>query len=307
MNHEEVLNRYKDDLLLLGSLDTVSSEKIDILQNLKHKLEIELDVHDIDFDIVTRKNGDYIKYTFNDNREYKCAYAINTGTDNFPDSFVEHMEIIKDGLEAVKVLNKVADDLADESAILFDVQYQWGRGTECNISYWDYSKVIFRLSNNSLLELVRLMNDANVDFEDTMRDLLKSSFSGIDNIVKCVTEFNRVELHNRIGAHINGSLEDILSNNMITREDAIKLCKKFVSTNGVQKITVLNIVKQLGNFLVLQLWDIDYKNKEIETSIIGDRIIDLDSSSILSNETLRDRLDNILKLSKDEMLEIMSE
>ena len=305
MNHEEVLNKYKDDLLLLGSLDTSSSEKMDILQNLRNKLDSELDVHNLDFEIISRKNGDYIKYTFCDNRDYKCAYAINTNTNNFVDSFVEHMEVIKDGIDAVRILNNVADDLADESAILFDVQYQWGRGTECNISYWDYSKVVFRLSNNAILELIRIMNNADVDFEDTMRNLLKSSFSGIDNIVKCITEFNHVELHNKIGAHINGSLQDILSNNMITREDAIKLCKKFVSTNGVQKITVLNIVKQLGNFLVLQLWDIDYKNKEIETSIIGDRIIDLDSSSILSNETLRDRIDNILKLSKDEMLEIM--
>lgn len=304
MLKDELLFLCHEELIKLGGV--IAEDKPEILRALADKIKSEYGI-DIEFSTLNRGSETYITYKFHDSRMNVCKSAFAITTDNVADTFIENMIYVIDGCSAISYLNKAEDKYRADMGSIIDIHYQWGRTKYCSIGSWDYNKITIKLSADALNSLIELYSSSESAYSMQISSKMNESDLGKRNVIEFVKAFNTIPIHKFIGARLaDEPIDKLLGQNMLGPDDAKRICKSNYGAKGVQSLIVMNTLSQLGIFVVLSKWRIDYDDKSISISLLEDKAIDLDSSSIVSNYALTSRIEQAIKLKDSEIAELFN-
>ena len=285
---EEFKQLCRDEILGISSMSTSEIDRANLLSSMAQKICECYDFSEFKLDIVTRGNVQYIIYKFNGFNNASCSGGFVYNYDTFDSDIASAVTDIIDGNDAINILNEIIESDRDKLGGKVAVYFVWGRGPYCKVYDWDYSKIGIKISRDALANLL-----------DNYREGAKSFRNEISSAVA----------KSAIGKAINAKIEDIelinhLTRQMLNRNEAISYCKDHRSS-GVISLQVVEIVQQLGVFVALANWVVDFKNKNISVSLINEQVIDVDNAEVISNYGICSRIEQIIGLSSDEINSIM--
>ena len=300
MNSSDILNRYKDKLLNAARADLDISEVNVELAEISKVISDELMVDNLSIKEELINCKKYIRYAFTDNGMC-CSSAVKVNYEALAKDIADHLDLIVNGISALHILNDKIKDFISKSTNSYNIEIQWGFGNSYSIGYWDYEKAVIRISKKSLIKLVSDYHNGENTFRNMMESAIDKNILS-SNIIEFIDNFNNSKLSTFLNDTIQtDDIDTLLSKNMMTKKDVIDLIASNKDYRATQNITVLYIVRQLGHFVVLQNWKVDYKNKSIITNILGDRVLDIDYKSVITNDSICSRIEHILDLDKNEV------
>jgi len=239
-----------------------------------------------------------LKCCFTDMYDYtdKIIYALkNEDTDKTIEAISEWINHIVEGVRIVRELNRMIKKHQKEYDSTIRVIYKFGYSNDDTVRVidWDYTKVIIKLNKTSICNLINYCNN--------LIDILNID-DYICSVVKFINNFNSMKMHSVIGANLDGSTVDILTCNMITREDVINMITNNPSTKGVQKIKSVFSIHELG-ILAIFMWNIDFKYGIVEISLMDDKMLNAIDDTYIRD---KDICDAILRLYEIKAKEIYS-
>lgn len=294
MTIEEFKQICSDELLGLSRVSCSVVERVTLLQDLSKKIASNFDIKNFGLDIQTRNNKNYILFKFESSHGLSSASGFEYNLDTFSDDMANIVLDIIDGNSAIDIINNALDDRANS----IELFYIWGRSINCEVSYWDYNKIAFKLSKVALDNMLRAYRSGTKSFEITVIKLINNLQLSGDSILNIISNFNDYEINKLFQAKLDElDLSYHLCHNMISREKAIDIAK---SAKSNIKIRVVDMIEQLGLFVSLSEWSIDVEAKDISISLIGDRVIDINAHDIISNYGICSRIEQFLKLKDSE-------
>lgn len=306
MLRDDILSLCKDELI--GISGFIDEDKPELFKQISDKINQEYSISQLKFLSSVRNGTQYIIYRFKDDNGRFCKSAIEVNHDTLVDDFVDHLYMIIAGCKAIQIINEAYDEYRTNFGAPMSIEYKWGRLKGCDIAYWDFNSIVVELSSKALEEILAQYDNGETAFKLKVESMIKKSDLGKQNIVEFIREFNNISIHQAFKL-VKLDVDDttLLTEHMISPEDAETIVHKNRNNSGNQRIQVLNIVKQLGTFLVLSYWDVDYADKTINISIVDDQVIDLDSASIISNYAILSRLEQVIDLDANSKAEMFSD
>ncbi len=286
LDNKEVLTKINSEgerILAVDFLNSVSSEITDISK--------------LNFNITTKQDSMYLLCKFNDTYGYKCKGGIKV-EESLDKTLIELINLIINGQNMINKLNKRLEDRRVETGNILNIKYRWGNNKYGSIAYWDYTHVTVRINKDALNELV----SKNEEEQDKFIDTLVSDLTWTDNPVEFISKYNESEIAKRSNTNIeNDELESLLTKNMLNYSDIEEQILKSKAKTGFQKFKSVLIVKELGLFAGIVLWDIDYEIKDISANIMDDRIIDMENNLFISDHSLFSRIEQRVKEQADSL------
>lgn len=224
----------------------------------------------------------------------KFLYTVpKEGYDKFITDLSSLIYLISEGMKAVAELNKLVAEKQNEKGSSVIISYKWGITDRfCKINDWDYDRLKIKLSKPSILQLIDLVESGKLGdyIEDT--DWTKS-------IKQFISEFNKSSLHEKISAVINtNNIERILTDNMLSTEDVVAYIKRNVDQNGTQMFKTVEVLSELGKFIAIVKWKVDYTKGKISIKLDGDKVFDVDNDRFTADRDIVDRVIKKIDISK---------
>ena len=240
------------------------------------------EVIDIQFAFVFKVNG---------RKTQKCNLSIPRDTFNsLTDWFVERVEDFLYAENIIESINIGVDDYVREHGCSCDVDYvcDYTRKTENSVVKWSYNKICFAIG---------------FDFIVKMRehsDYLRYDFSTADyyngNIKDLLEQFNTFDLHRMIGISLQGTVKDILCKTQLSMNEAIRKIMKDRLKSCVQDIVTCTYINELGEYIVLCNWHVDYKNRKIDISVLDRKIMDLQTGRFYYSGEIYNKIERRVQL-----------
>lgn len=244
---------------------------------------------DTKYSVSNTKDGKQYSFKFKfsiSGTDYSTDFVLSQdGYDKMLKDISNLVSIIIEGSKAVDELNKLIQDIQFNNGSAVQIIYRFGLDKFCMISSWDFDKINVRLGETAIMQLIELRD--NNELEETVR---QSDWQY--TIVRFILNFNSIPFHKRINA-INEitSFEGMLLENMLETDKIPFMVRCSRGNTGTQVIRTVSIIKELGKFLVLIDWYIDYSRKSISMSIVNDKVLDLEDDRFISDREIVNRIE----------------
>lgn len=214
------------------------------------------------------------------------------GYDKFLQTMANVVYMITEGARAVGELNKQIHEAQSSKGASTVILYRWGITDKfCKVFDWDYDKVKIKLSKTSMMQLIDL-----VDAGELSNYIDNTDWS--ISIKGLISQFNRIPLHEKINAAMaTTDIEKILTENMLSVEDIVAVIGRSKGKTGIQEIKSVSVVKELGKFIAIANWKIDYSKKAISMQIMNNKVLDIENDRFISDRDILDRMDKKLNIS----------
>lgn len=224
----------------------------------------------------------------------KFTYAVQQdGYDKFIANLSGLTYLISEGIKAVNELNRLVAEEQNSKGSSVIITYKWGITDRfCRVSYWDYDKLNIRLSKPSILLLIDLAESGQLE------EYVKNT-NWECSIAQFIKEFNKQSIHEKISAvmHSN-SIEKILTDGMLSPEDIVAYIKKNKDQRGSQEFRAVEVINELGVFVVVTSWDVDYTRKKITISIADDKVFDVENNRFTTDTDIVGRVEKRVNIGK---------
>lgn len=234
------------------------------------------EVKDMKFNIVFRVNGF---------KTQKCNVDVpRLGFKYLSEWFMNLVQSFIDIENIVYELNSLVRNYQNEHGTDCQITYgcDYTRKDEARLAKWDYSGIKFEIGMNKLLNLCRM---------GTVKQLFANSTDYYESsIIKAVKNFNTVPLHAALGAKITGDPRKMLSSCYKNINEVIRHIIQNRGRNDAQVIPVCTYIDELGKFLVLTQWEVNYDTHNIDIDIVNKKIYDIESDRFISQGDIYDRI-----------------
>ena len=261
-----------------------------------HKLNLDNQIYSY---IIEKNDKMYITYQFTEIGDGSINKVL---IDTTIDSLIPHMEKtisrIDIGSKAVNKLNNLLRDSRIAKDGYISVQYKWGTNKYSTVSDWDYGNIKIKLSD---MALDYLISAYKLDEELTeLRDII-SKFDWDSNIIEFIKAFNDFELHRRLSVTIKDyDITKLLTDNMFNTADILDMIKNnSTSKKGIQKFKSVFVVNELGSFIAIIDWVVDYSKKDIAVNIQDEKVIDVENTRFVSDHSIYSRIELRALISDD--------
>ena len=262
-----------------------------IIQNALERQPIK----NLNMQYISEQNLHFIMISFRDGNGTKCRGAFQLDLGSVAQGICDSLDEIADQLIAIDQLNQIVRDQLYKNNNQFNVQYCWGSDEQCSIEDWQYSFIKIKLSRDSC-ERLRLLIKDRQEFVQNISE--KTDFG--TNAADTVIMFNDITLHQEIGAILwTSQVEQALTHNLIQVDDAIGIIKNNNFKTGKQNIKVVMPFNELGQFLVISDWEIDYAQKSIKQSILDQKILDIENRKYILDSAIYNRVEKRIHLQED--------
>lgn len=277
----------------------IENKKYDEIEKLLGERARDLGIlNHIYYSFHERENEVYIVYNF---KELE-GVGINKGVINLNSDGIELiltklLDDIKIGTLALDKLNSIIKTIKDSMDGELNIQYNWGTDKYCSVKDWDYRNIKIKISKITLDNIIRLYKEDN-ELTDLTEILKEHNWKA--NIIEFVNSFNDIGLHQKILATVDTlDIDKILVENMLNTDDVVELIRKNKNNNGKQRIKSVSIIKELGAFVAIVYWDVDYKNNKINYSIQDEKVMDIENKRFVSDYSIYTRLEHRIFLPEE--------
>lgn len=239
-----------------------------------------------------------IRYKIGD-LEGKEEYKVKQeGYDRYKEELVDILNIIVEGSKVISELNKDINEIQGRDGSSVMVQYKLGvQERVTKVEDWDYDRVTVVIGRVGVLKLIELKSD-----DGRYKGVLVGDNWNM-TLVGYIRGFNSIGIHKELGIElVCSSVEGNLMYNMVSLDDLIKLIK-VTRGNVRQEVKVVTVINELGKFIVISKWDIDYNRSEIGMDVRS--VIDIERDKVIYDsaiiEMVRDKI-SITERIKEEIL-----
>lgn len=239
---------------------------------------------------------------FRDNSGTKCRGAFQFALNTIAQNICDQLDEISDQLIAIESLNVMISDKQYQSDNQFSVSYCWGSDNKCSVEDWSYQYIKIKLSKDSCEKLRLLVKDDS----DQLQRLTNETDFGL-NAAETVSNFNNMALNQEMAAILwTSQVEKALTSNMISTDDAIEYIREQNSKAGIQHIKVVIPFNELGQFLVVTDWTVDYSDRSIKQVISEQKLLDVENRKYILDSSIYSRVEKRVNLSKETITEMFS-
>lgn len=217
----------------------------------------------------------------NSSPEQYYMYIKRDSFKEFQSTFENSIKFIVEGSKAIAETNTIIRNIQEEIGAPLAIEYKWAISDKlCRIGDWDYNRIKVKLNRSSIHSLIDMYNN----------NILKSTIENSKwnlNIKEFIENFNHLEFHKAICAMLKSNdLVTILTENMLDTRDVLAVIRRNKNSQGKQSLKSVTAINELGRFLVVSKWNVDYTNKIINMSIMDDKILDIDSGRFIMDNTI---------------------
>lgn len=162
------------------------------------------------------------------------------------------------------------------------------RKDSSSVVSWDYKNLCFGLGMNIVKNLSSL-SDMHYGINPTS----KYYSSSIKEMVEC---FNSFDMHKKIGATLSGDVHSNLCKAYYTMNDAIRIIMKNKFRSDVQSIVTCTYIDELGKYIVLCNWNVDYRRRKIDITVVDSKIYDIENDKFICKGDIYERIDAMVQL-----------
>lgn len=268
------------------------------LSNLVRAQYDGVEVFDSKYECV-KKNGEAsysfkFRFSVGGVENADCFVIVQDGYDKFLSDMSREVALMIEGAKAVNKLNEFIQSIQAINGSSVQIIYRWGMDSKfCMISSWDFDKINVRLSCPSITQLIELNNNNELE-------KLVAESDWAFTIVKFITNFNSIPFHKRIDAVDEiTSFEGMLFQNMLETKQIPLMVRYSRANTGTQEVRTVSIIKELGKFLVLVDWRIDYSRKSISMHIVNDKVLDIEDDRFISDREIVDRIEKRVNIPEN--------
>ena len=247
-------------------------------------------IKDLVFDITYKNERTFLLFKFTDYENNVCKGGIEI-VKGLKKTLIDITSYIHNGQLAIKYLNNKLADIQAENGLTLEVKYKWGISNHAHIVNWSYTSILIRASKDLTLKLAKF-KDA-IELRDFV-DKLLTGYIWPTNLVDYIKGFEEQKLNKRFkmklkyGSDVMLNLED----NMIPTSHVIETLNKNIDKDtGVQRFRSIYVLNELGKFVAVINWVVDYKDRSIMLDILDDKVIDIDNSRFVSDHSLYSRVE----------------
>lgn len=282
----EQISQLEDRSVLSNISDETSRIKvINWLNALASKMS---DISELSFSIKSKGEKSYILFKFKDLTGYKCNGSMEIG-ESIPETVDRIASVIVDSQWALKSINDIFERIQTENGLILSVKYKFGYGKYATVAYWDYSHIIIKLNADSVNQLIEI-NGNSEQLDNLAKKLQNTKYP--DSVPEFLTWFNGNDVNKQFGMIMNyKSIPEALTDNMLSRKDVLDIIEKNKGGKGTQKLKSVEVMDQLGLFVALIIWNIDYERSEVSIDIMNDSVIDIENSRFVSDHSLYSRIE----------------
>lgn len=254
-------------------------------EELKTSLFIKVEhniVKDLKFALVFKVNG---------YKTQKCYLSVpQRGMDAVAVWLSQVFQDFIDSETYIDMLNRAVKRSKEDSLSGIDVEYSadYTRRDSCRVADWNYKKINLGIGMYIVLKMREL---SEVQWENLQHS---NYYNG--SIKDLIVGFNNFELHRKIGATLIGNVRQILSSSKLNMNDAIRKIMKNNRRMGVQNLTTCTYISELGEYMILCNWKVDYGNRKIDISIIDNMILDLSNNRFICRGEVYAQLERRVQL-----------
>lgn len=274
------------------NFETLGSNEMQII--ISNAIE-QSPLKNLNMQYVNEQGLHFVLVSFRDSKNNRCRGAFQIDLGSVAQSICDGLDEIQDQLIAIDQLNAIVKDQLYKSNNSFIISYCWGQDDKCSIEDWQYQFIRVKLSKDSCEKLRILIKDESFNVQ---QESDKTNFG--TNAADMVARFNNMELHQEIGAIIEtSSIEKALTSNMLQMDDAINFVRDNKHKNGKQHIKVVIPFNELGQFLTVNDWEVDYHNKDIKSQISEQKILDTENKKYILEQQIYNRVEKRLRMQDD--------
>lgn len=239
---------------------------------------------------------------FRDSSGEKCRGAFQFSINAIAQNICDSLDEIQDQLIAIDSLNAMVNAKQYSSDNTFSVSYCWGSDYKCSIEDWSYQYIKVKLSRDSCEKLRMIVKDDPKLLQNRIDD---TDFG--NNAAETVSNFNSMPIHTELAAMLwTSSVEKALTQNMLQMDDAIGIVRESQNTAGIQNIKIVVPFNELGQFLAIMTWVVDYQDKSIKQTILEEKLLDIENKKYILDSQIYNRVEKRLILQKDTLDELFS-
>lgn len=287
---EELKSKCREIIQQISPEERISVDN-NTLDLLSSKLESEFNIEKFKLEYAILYKKETIVYSFI-SEGIICKSGFTYEPESFDDKLSKAILDIVDSEEALALINNNLD--SSRQAESLEIKYIYGKGTHSSIYYWDYNKIVIGLSEkalNGILEQYRNNNESYKLFVDSNK--LNEEISGL-TIIDIVKSFNSLSLNQKFQIELETSdLETELVKEAISIKDVIDYITEHKSFD--MSITTVEVVRQLGVFIVLVKWEYEASTNKTTPKIVGEKIIDIENNEIIYNYSILSRIEQSIK------------
>lgn len=229
--------------------------------------------------------------------EDKISMSLgHDGYDKFLQSLTNIIYLIAEGTRAIRVLNDKINEIQNNKGSSVIIIYKWGIADRfCKVFDWDYDKLKIKLSKTAIMQLIDLVDDSSTKLEEYIQ---RTDWSV--SIKEYIAKFNRIPLHEKINAVIGKTdIDKILTENMLSVDDIVSIIGHSKGKSGIQEIKSVSMVNELGKFVVVAIWKVDYSKKSLSMQIMHNKVMDIENDRFISDRDILDRMEKKINISNE--------
>lgn len=162
------------------------------------------------------------------------------------------------------------------------------RKDSASVVSWDYKNLCFGLGMNIVKNLSNL-SDMHYGINPTSK-----YYSG--SIKEMVEYFNSFDMHKKICATLDGDVHSNLCKAYYTMNDAIRIIMKNKFRSDSQNIVTCTYIDELGKYIVLCNWNVDYRRRKIDITVVDSKIYDIENDKFIGKGDIYERIDARVQL-----------
>ena len=271
------------------------------IQQAIYEIQEKQELNGLDIRHKHMNNMLFIQLRFKDNSGGYCSGAFKLSQEAEQDLEIAIKEInqtlqdIKEQVTAIDSLNAIVKEQMYKINNQFNVQYCWGYNEKCSIEDWQYQFIKIKLSKEACEKIRDTVKENQQQLEEVIQ---KTEFG--QNAAEVVHTFDCVEFHQWVGAVLYSSdIEVALTQHMVQMDTAIRFIAQANKKQGTQQIRIVIPFNELGQFLILVDWEINYSNKTIKQTILEQKILDIENRKYILDSQIYNRVEKRIAIQKD--------
>lgn len=229
----------------------------------------------------------HLVFSFKTHNNAPEQHSMHIKKDSFKDFrefqsvFENTLKLIVDGSLVVAELNSMIKNIQRESGAAVAIEYKWAIANKvCSIADWDYNRIKVKLNRSAITALINMKNS------NSLEGAVRKSNWGL-GIKDFVEGFNSMSMNQDICAIMNYSdWVSALTENMLDTKDVLAVIRRNKNSQGTQSLKSVALVSELGRFLAIVKWSVDYTNKIVSSDIMDDKVLDVDNGRFIADSTI---------------------
>ncbi|MBR1455434.1 MAG: hypothetical protein IJ593_12455 [Lachnospiraceae bacterium] len=281
------------------------AENADSLSNASKDIGGILKIKNLRFKVEAKDNKKYFYYYFNTSIINNSYSGFVFDTNSFEDKLTHHMLNLSDGIQAIKIINDSIDKYCKGNNTVH-LEYLYGRGDESVVNFWNYKSIIVELGKKSKDNILLEYRKGEDYFKSFVKNIVANNSELNNDITYIIYHFNELDINKKLGISLSSNdLTSELTRCMLSRNDVINYLTE-CEHNRTLELYSVEIVQQLGTFIALVLWKVDFKKSNISIELVNECVIDADGKEIVTNYSICNRVEKYLELKDDERKKIFN-